>query len=67
MIQNFYVLFNKETSAFYVEDPEGFALFSNDLLLAEHYHTEEAARNILKYFTEPDYWTIKKATISIEL
>jgi len=54
VVQYFYVLFNKEMSAFYLEDPNGFILYSEDLLRAEHYHTEQEAKNILKYFKKPE-------------
>ena len=67
MVQYFYVLFNKEMSAFYLEDPNGFILYSEDLLRAEHYHTEQEAKNILKYFKKPENWTVKKVTMSIDL
>lgn len=67
MVQYFYVLFNTDTSSFYVDDPDGFILYTEDLLLAEQYHTEEEARNILKYFKKPEEWTVKKVTMSIDL
>lgn len=67
MVQYFYVLFNKEKSAFYVKDPQGYILYSNDIILAEKFPNEEAAKNSLKYFRNHKKWAIKKATVNIEL
>ena len=67
VVQDFYVLFNTQNSSFYLEDPDGYVLCTKDMILCEKYHTEKAAQNILKFFQKPEEWTIKKATINIEL
>jgi len=67
VVQEFYVLFNMKESGFYLADPDGYVLCSKNLLLCQKYYTEKDAKNILKLFQKPEEWTIKKATINIEL
>lgn len=66
MEQYFYVLFNTEVLAFYLDNQ---LRFTKDILVAERYDTDEEAKSVLKYF-EKDYrknWTVKKVTVSVEL
>jgi len=66
MEQYFYVLFNTEISAFYLDNQLS---LTKDILIAERYDTAEDARSALGYF-EKDYrknWKVKKVTVSVEL
>ncbi len=66
MEQYFYILFNTEMSAFYLDSQLG---LTKDILIAERYDTEAEARSVLEYF-EKDYrkiWKVKKVTVSVDL
>lgn len=62
MEQHFYVLFDPDSSAFYQDSQFG---MTTDMLRAEHYNSEEDAKNELKYFKD-DIYTVRKVTVKLE-
>ena len=57
--QYFYVLYNKEEEALYIDNQ---FVYTKDLLMAEHYNSEEEANNTLKYFADQQNWEVKLVT-----
>lgn len=63
-MNNFYVLESSENQGEYFIDSQ--LLTTKNVLISEHYISNELAVKARNYFKNPQKWIVKKVTITIE-